>query len=232
MFETQEKKLKLKKDEGLYPKYTFIDTSSLADFSGPEVARISLAILTISMDALISKHSNTFIEFLGIEVVSLVIHNLSDYLKNNQNKVALSNICLASLYTGIIGSQSGYGLCYGIAIILNLKYQCDFNMTLITILPHIMEYNLTLKSETYVKISKSLGENITEMSVLEAAIHTIETLRKMFMDLKVPKRLSEFNISEKQVLDIVEDLENSVFVQNNAREINREELEQLLHLAF
>ena len=228
----ENKKTEFAKLDSLYPKYTYVDYSFLTDLSSSEVARLSLAIFSISMDAMNSKKSNALVETLGIETVNLIIQNLTIYLKNNQDKNALKNLCLASFYAGLACSITGYGLVFGIAYNLFELYKCDFNMLVSTILPHIMEYNLTVKSELYVKIAHALGEDISDLSVIEAAIHTIETVRKLFLDLKVPKRLSEFNFTETQVLEISKGILDTEFIKNNSRTMDQESLEHLLHISY
>ena len=136
--------------------------------------------------------------YFSIGAVKLIIQNLSLYLKNNQDKNALRKISLANLYSGLAVTNSSLGLCYSIAKVLNLKFRCDFNLVLSIILPHVMEYNLTLRADAYILLSKTLGDDISELSEVEAAIYTIETIRKFYLDLKLPKRLSELNISKDE----------------------------------
>ncbi len=232
VYEAETKNMFYGREAKLFPLYTFIDYSHLSFLSTTEVARLSLAILSISIDAINSKKSNEMITLWAIEAVNLIVQNLTAFLRDSQNKLAQRNICLASLYAVMAYSNTGLGLCYAIASVMNLKCRCDFFMMVSTILPHIMEYNLTTRAEEYVKISRAIGEDISEFTVIEAAIHTIETIRKLYLDLKAPKRLSEFNISEKQVLEEVTHILEMEFSKNNVREIDREGLERLLRVAY
>ena len=232
LYNDETKKLFIKKESLLTPKFTFVDYSLLDNLSNMEVARICLAIIAISIDAMNTKSSNEMTNYFSIGAVNLIIQNLSLYLKNNQDKNALRKISLANLYSGLAVTNSSLGLCYSIAKVLNLKFRCDFNLVLSIILPHVMEYNLTLRADAYILLSKTLGNDISELSEVEAAIFTIETIRKFYLDLKLPKRLSELNISKEEVMETISEIFEFEFVKNNIREINLDGLERLINIAF
>ncbi len=67
------------------------------------------------------------------------------------------------------------------------------------ILPHIMEFNLTAAANKFIQIAMALGEKVADITVIEAAIMAIESIRRMMIDLHIPQRLSEYNITQENI---------------------------------
>ena len=64
-------------------------------------------------------------------------------------------------------------------------------------LPHVMEFNLTAIPNKYVQIARALDEDVSKVTVVEAAIKAIEGIRKLLFDLKVPQKLSDYKIDKR-----------------------------------
>jgi alcohol dehydrogenase len=67
------------------------------------------------------------------------------------------------------------------------------------ILPHVMEFNLTAAANKFIQIAMALGEKVADITVIEAAIMAIESIRRLMMDLHIPQRLLEYNIDQNTV---------------------------------
>ena len=74
-----------------------------------------------------------------------------------------------------------------------LSGQCQFYY------PYIMEYNLTTSANKYVMIARALDEDTSDISVIEAAIKAVEGIRKIYIELKIPPRLSEYEVKKKRI---------------------------------
>ena len=105
-------------------------------------------------------------------------------------------------------------------------------MAIAILLPHIMEYNLTTSAGTYVQIAKALEEDITDITVIEAAIKAVEGVRKVYLELKVPQRLSEFEISKSKLPEIAEQAYNMPLTRNTPRDMDKNEIETILIAAY
>ena len=67
------------------------------------------------------------------------------------------------------------------------------------LLPHIMEFNLTAAANKFIQIAMALGEKVADITVIEAAIMAIESIRRLMMDLHIPQRLSDYGISSDRM---------------------------------
>ena len=95
-----------------------------------------------------------------------------------------------------------------------------------------MEFNLTAVPGKYVQIARNMGEEVTQLTVVEAAIKAIESIRKLLFDLKIPQRLSEFNIPSEEIPLIAGHSREFSFLNDVPRPIAREDIINILMSAY
>jgi alcohol dehydrogenase class IV len=95
-----------------------------------------------------------------------------------------------------------------------------------------MEFNLTTAANKLVFICKAFGENVSEISVVEAAIKAIENVRKLSIEHNIPQRLSELNIGEDELIKIAKIARNYDFLHNLPRPVSREDILTILSSAY
>ena len=217
-----------KKDVQLYPKIVFSDPSLSQDLGRIELSRLGLACLSATIEAIMSKNVNDIITSQGMYAASLIMSNLLSALKDKNNEVALQNLNLASIFVGIAYSNSNFGLTYSLANCINNMLDGIFYTAMNVLLPCIMEYNLTLRAEAYVHIAKSWGEELRDLTIIEAAVKSIEAIRKLGVELQVPMRLSKFNINESQLPEIARQVEQVAMIHNNPRPLDKGDIEKIL----
>ncbi len=212
----------------LFPKMSFIDPSFFSYLSHVEIIKFSLSILSAAIEAIMSKKSNEFSLLNSMHTIKIIMSNLNRFLKNPADKKNIENISLASVFSGMSYSITGSGLNYALAFVINKLFAIDFFVLINILVPYVMEYNLTLRADAYVNITKNLGEDISGLSILEAAIKAIEVIRKLRVDLQLPVKLSELNIRQTHLTSIAEQTMNLDMVKNNSRDLEQEALEKIL----
>ena len=100
------------------------------------------------------------------------------------------------------------------------------------ILPHIMEFNLTSSPGKYVQMSKVMGEDVREITVIEAAIKAVEAIRKLESDIDIPQRLSNYDIPKSIFKEVADLAITYPFLENTPREVNTNEIETILIAAY
>jgi 1,3-propanediol dehydrogenase len=65
------------------------------------------------------------------------------------------------------------------------------------LLPYVCSYNLISNPQKFADIAEFMGENISGLSVREAADKAIDALFKLSEDLGIPAKLSEKGIKEE-----------------------------------
>ncbi len=175
-----------------------IDPSITEEVPLNDVIYASLEGLAYAFDSYISKKSTALsdaysikaIEFLSMNLRRLAMEPANVKIKGNLSMGAL--LATLSIYSSSMGSSA--------ACAMGLDAAANFSqpMGASVILPHVMEFNLTAAANKFIQIAVALGEKVSDITVIEAAIKSIETIRRLMMDLHIPQRLSEYSVNKEK----------------------------------
>jgi alcohol dehydrogenase len=219
-------------DPRLFPAMIFMDPSLTVHLSDTEMAQSGIAIMAASIEAILSRNSNEVTNAVALKSLELVAHNIVTLLNESGNITARSNVSMSSLFAGMAHSNSGLGLCYSISTAVSNLTELDFNTAMGIMLPHVMDFNLTVAAAKYVNIARALDEDIKDITVIEAAIKAVEGVRKIYSELKIPQRLSDFEIRKGDLPSIAAQAFSIPFIKNSVRDLDRNELETILISAY
>ena len=219
-------------DTRLYPALIFIDPNITMNLSTTELARNGVAVVAACVESILSKRANEITNSIALRSLELMARNLPGLISEPGNHAARMNVSLASMLCGMAHSNSMLGLCYTVATAAHNLTRIDFFTAMAILLPHVMEYNLTTSANKYVQIAKALDEEINDITVIEAAIKAVEGVRKIYLELKVPQRLSDFEISKAELSAIASQAYSMPLTRNTPRELDRNEIETILIAAY
>jgi alcohol dehydrogenase class IV len=133
---------------------------------------------------------------------------------------------------GIAFSIAFLSTSLAISLAISSKTDIEVDLAMSLVIPHIMEYNLTTSPGKYVQMSKVMGEDVRDITVIEAAIKAVEAVRKLEIDLDIPQRLSSFDITQNQIKEIAELAYTYPFINNTPRPLSPGEIETILIAAY
>jgi len=204
-------------------------TSSLAD---DFVKTIGVETVCIAIESFLSRSSNFMVETYSLKSIEYLNANLKKSVKDPENSNLRSIICQAGILASMGLKFSSPGLSYAMAMAINSIYGINQALALSVVLPYVMEFNLTTSANKLVFICKAFGENISDISVVEAAIKAIESLRKLSIENNIPQRLSELKIAEDDLVKIAKISRNYDFLHNLPRPVSREDILTILSSAY
>jgi len=219
-------------DIRLFPSIVYLDPKILLGLSGDEIVRGGVSIIAASIETILNKRSNELTNTLALRSLELIAKHLPQTYKDPTNISNLSNITTASVLSGMAYSTSYLGLCYAISLSLSQLNQIDISVAMGLVLPHMMEFYLTSSPAKYVQIAKALEEDISDISVIEAAIKAVEGVRKLYLEINFPQRLSDFSISKADLPQIAAMASQYGFLKFAPRALNRNEIETILIAAY
>lgn len=220
------------RDYKFFPQAIMLDPNIITNLSKIELARTAMSIISASVESILSRNTNEIITALSLKAIDQVARSIRILLKNPDNEVARTNLAIANTVCGIAHSNTSLGLCYSIALAIHLLTGIDFYQAYAILLPHIMEYNLTTSAKTYVQIAQVLGEEISQITIIEAAIKAIEGVRKLHLELDLSYRLSDFGIPKELLPDIALFSSRFPLINNTPRELDKNEIETILIAAY
>ena len=195
-------------------------------------AAIGLELLTVSIEAYISKAATPIAEAFSLRAIELLGSNLVKSVQDAENINFRSILCTCGVLGSLSLANSTFGTSMSLALALNSVYGVYQSMVCAILLPHVMEFNLTSSANRYVQIAKAFGEAVSDITVVEAAIKAIEFVRKLLFDLKVPTKLSELDIDKEQLEKVSKIARNYEFLHYLPRPVSKEDLYNILIAAY
>lgn len=216
----------------LYPVASIVDPDLTLLMPDEKIIKTSVSSLAMATESVISTMNNDVINTYALKAIDLVFRNLPVTYKESKNIVPRINLSTASVMAGIAFSVAYLSVSLSIALAISSKTEIDVETAMSVIIPHIMEFNLTTSPGKYVQMSKVMGEDVKDITVIEAAIKAVEAVRKLEIDIDIPQRLSTFKISQSQFKEISDLAFSYPFINNTPRKISKSEIETILIAAF
>ncbi len=219
-------------NELLFPVASFYDPKVCEHLTSDSAARLGGATLAYAIESQLSPKSNPISSALALRSIEMLRRNIPQLYKDAKNEKLVSTMLWASSMISISAVSSPVGVAFAIANALNAHSKVNFYDALSLILPHVMEYYLTAAPAQYINIARALGEDVKDISVIEAAIKAVEGVRRLFLEVNLPTRLAEFDVKKHELEDISRLAAGFPHLENAPRMLSRNELESILLAAF
>jgi len=93
-----------------------------------------------------------------------------------------------------------------------------------SILPHVMEFNLSACPERFRDIAAAMGEDVTGLSPMAAAELAVVAVRQLISDIGLAKGLGEIGLSEEFIPLLSENALKDACLVTNPRPASREDI--------
>lgn len=216
----------------LYPEATIVDPLITLNCPEEKILKSGISTLALAAESVISKKNNDIINTYALKSIDMLFRNIPVAYRESQNSAPRMALSTSSVMTGIAFAVSFLSITLAISLALVSKTSLDIESAMSIILPHIMEFNLTSSPGKYVQMSKVMGEDVREVTVIEAAIKAVEAIRKLESDVDIPQRLSNYDISKSLFKEIADLAITYPFLENTPREVNTNEIETILIAAY
>jgi len=223
---------KIFQDDLIEVSLLLIDPRIMTTMPANVTAASSMNILVLAIESYISTLSNPISDSFAPRAIEFVQKN-AKILANDRDNIELRwNMAMGGILASMATRIAGLGTSSAIAFTLASHFNIYQNMASALILPHVMEFNLTAVPGKYVQIARNMGEEVGELTVVEAAIKAVESVRKLLFDLRIPQRLNEFNIATEDIPLIASHAREFTFLNDVPRPIAREDIINILTSAY
>jgi len=213
------KKLKTKRSfrsPYLFAKLAIIDPELTVYLSPQITASCGMDALTHLLEGYLSKKANPFTDTLALVGIRLVKDALPEVVRNGHNLDARTTMAQASLFGGIVIANAGLGLIHGIGSFLGSLHNITHGLACALVLPQVLEYNLETNPEKKEVLHSVLGGE------------PVEVVCNLMKEVNLPERLSDLGIKENDLKELAEKSLTASSTKNNPREVNYEEVLNLL----
>ena len=185
------------------PVASFIDAGLMSTM--PDIVTLSSGFdaFAHAIESLISKKANTFTKALSKDAIKLVVENLPLAYDDPNNLVARENMAYAEYMAGVAYTNSGLGIAHAIAHGVEGKYNIQHGLLLAIVMCAALKYNMySSAAEDYKYIADAFGIDTRDKSTEEICRAVIKAVDNFRSDFNIPKKLSDYGISETD-LDII-----------------------------
>ncbi len=232
--ESDERKIPVRNDY-LWAEAAIIDPLLSLNLPPNVTAETGMDALSHAIEAYTSWRASTIADMLAEKAIRLIGENLRiAYAKGSKHIQARYHMALAAgLATLALRSSASY-IVHSFSYPLTMKARLSHGAACSLMLPAVMEFNLIGNLDKFAKIAWLMGERVEGLSLREQAQKSVEAVRRLSVDLNLRQRLGEIKIDETHIPWIVDYVFkfHSYQVENNPRDLSREDVEQILKAAL
>jgi alcohol dehydrogenase class IV len=214
------------------PRVAILDPQMPA--TAPVMIRISAGMdaLTHAVESYVSKNANPYSESLALSAIKLVSDNLRQSIADASNAEAMANMQLAANMAGMAFTNTRLGIVHAIALPPSALFHIPHGIANAILLPFGMEFNLIGNPGKFVDIACAMGENVSGLTVMEAAMLAPEAVRNLAIDIDAPRTLESVGAKRESIPKMAEDGMKSGHLAVNPRQVIIEDVVEIFEAAF
>ncbi|WP_238941864.1 iron-containing alcohol dehydrogenase [Bacillus sp. REN10] len=227
----QQKKMTIV-SKSLIPDIALIDPETLATKSEKLTASTGLDVLTHAIESFVSLAATPLTDVQAKNAMMLVAQYLRPSVASKYNKEAKEKMAMASLQAGLAFSNAVLGAVHAMSHAIGGKYPMLHGDVNSVLLPYVMEFNFLASPNKFMEIAQLLGEDIRGLSPQEAGRKAIAHVKQLSLDIGAPQRLSEMGFEEAAIEQVAKVALQDACMITNPRDINVQQVEELLRKGF
>lgn len=160
--------------------------------------------------------------------IELIGDNLPRAVNRGHDVEARKNMALASFMAGVSFTNAGLGVVHAMAMTVGAEFKTPHGATIAAVLPEAIRYNIPANPGRYATIAELLGEDVDNLSSVEAGRQGARAVERLVSNLDLPEGLGDLGVREADVPLLVEKtLQLERLLVGNPRRIDEEKLETL-----
>jgi len=219
-------------DSYLLPVLAILDPLMTKSLPPGLTASTGMDALTHAVESYVGIDTSPHSEALAVGAIELIFKNLVRSTENGDDLEARGAMLIASNMAGTSFSHSMCGCVHGMAHPTGALFRVPHGVANTIFLPHGMEYNFEECKEKYAKLAYFMGEDVSGLSVDDAARKAIDAVRNLTKSLNkaggLPIRLRDVGVPEERLAEIAEGAVEDGTCIYNIREVVAEEI--LVHV--
>lgn len=181
------------------PNVAINDPVLMAGMPPALTAATGMDALTHAVEAYVSTIATPVTDSAALMAIKLVSENLRNAVANGQNMVARDKMAYAEFLAGMAFNNASLGYVHAMAHQLGGFYNLPHGVCNAILLPHVCKFNLIACPQRFAEIAAAMGENITGLSVRDAADVAIASIQKLSADVGIPSGLKDLSVKEEDL---------------------------------
>ena len=209
------------------PVFSVLDPDLTVGLPTYPTATCGFDVLTHAIEAFVSIGANAYSDAIALEAISKVAGNLQRVVTDGQDIEARSQMLLGSAMAAQAFNVTGLGSAHGTGHAISARLDAAHGQTLATMLPHVMDYNMTVREEKYAEVAKILSPKGSATGA--GAIDAVLKLRR---DIGIDRSITDLG-GEGNLLNILlEDAMADPVNRTNPRPVDQAGFEMMYNAAW
>ena len=132
------------------------------------------------------------------------MQGLKKLIADSNNIDNITTLATANMLCATSACHSSLGAIRALSIAINSVYAVNKSMVCSILLPHIMEYYITVAPNKYVVLSNVIDGIDPEMTPFEIANQSAQHIKQFLHNINLPTRLNEINIDRSKFDKVAE----------------------------
>ena len=165
---------------------------------------------------------NPISDALAKKALALLGSNIREAVNNPENKKARESMLLGSMLAGMAFANAPCAAVHALAYPIGAKFHVPHGLSNSLVLPEVLKFNSKKVSNLYCEIASDCLPDLKENK--NNIDNFIAGIEQLIIDLKIPRKLKEVGINEKDIHMLAEDaLKQQRLLINNPRNVNIED---------
>jgi alcohol dehydrogenase class IV len=219
----------------LIPRVSVVDPLLTLSCPRELTAAVGLDALTHAIEAYVSVKAQPMSDIFCLSAIELLSGNLRQAWSNGNNLEARENVMMGALQAGIAFSNSSVALVHGMSRPIGAYFHVPHGVSNAALLGVVTEFSLMGNPTRYAHIAKTMGENVTGLTDLEAAELANKAIKRLIRDVKIPS-LKELGVQGERLDQLAPTMAEAAIASgspgNNPRQATKEEIIELYKITY
>jgi len=180
-------------------------------------ASTGMDALTHAVEAYVSTIATPITDACAIKAIELVAQNLRQAVANGDDLDSRNMMAYAEYLAGMAFNNASLGHVHAMAHQLGGFYNLPHGVCNAILLPHVSRFNLIAKLQRFADIAVALGENITGLSIRDAAEKALTAIQTLSADVGIPANLTKLGVKKEDLLIMAENAQKDACAATNPR---------------
>jgi alcohol dehydrogenase len=212
----------------LIPATAILDPALTLGLPPSVTAATGMDALIHAVEAYTSKNANSFTDMLALQAMSMIFANIRKVFANGRDIDARAVMLEGSFLAGLAFANAGVTAVHAFAYPIGAEFHIPHGVANSMMLAAVMEFNMSGNLPKFARMARAFGDEREGISDEQAAFSAVGALRILADDLNIPRRLSDFGVTEEDVPFLARGvMKVTRLLANNPRELTLQDAEEI-----
>ena len=217
----------------LFPALALLDPELTLGLPPQITAATGMDALIHALEAYTSVNATQITDLLAFRAIEMLYENIRTAYANGNDLEARSKMLEGSLLAGMAFANAGVTAVHAFAYPIGAEFHIPHGIANTLMLPHVIRFNLLGNLPKFAQIAKAFSLSIEGLDELRAAEMSVEAIERLAEDLRVPRHLAEFGVTEGDIPRLAEGvMKVTRLLANNPRIMTLEDAKEIYKRAL